>query len=376
MNTIGYSGPTYLFIIPEEMYGEVGKLKASHLNTKNADIYFLSKMKKVKFDKLFYKVTNDALVEIKVLIANKDKGYKQEKVKIEIIDYFYLLPHIRNEFENKDAFFFYVLYNLFRPKNYFFNTILEILKKFYRKKLILKETVFNIMKYIYSSEVKVKFDSDYSILIEEPILKILTDEEKIKLLEETYPEEYERIINLNEEPFDKESLKKVDHSKLEEKYNSNSIVLSIDQVVNLLNIDVGEQEILYIGQTNREPFERLLTHEKLQQLTSSFLRNDNEAIVVHLLSFKTFYNLNINNKLNQKDKLTALEAELISYFKPDMNEIFKDGDRQKWAHIKNLKKLGIKQIFIELDIDGQYCKFITKNIRNDNPNKHIIQVQL
>lgn len=375
MNIIGYSGPKYLFLIPEEMYGEVGKLKSSHFNTKNADIYFLSKMKKVKFDKLFYKVTKDALIEIKVLVANKDKAYEEKKVKIEIIDYFYLLPHIINEFENKDTFFFYILYNLFRPKNYFSNIILEISKKFYRKKLILKETVFNIMKYIYSSEVKVTFDSDYTILIDEPILKILTDEENIKLLEEIYPEEYERIINLNEEPFDKESLKKVDHSKLG-KYNSNSIVLSIDQVVNLLNIDVGEQEILYIGQTKREPFERLLTHKKLQELTSSFLRNDNEAIVVHLLSFQTYSNLNIYSKLTKKDILTALEAELISYFKPEMNDIFKDGNRQEWTHIKNIKKLGIEHIFIELDIDGQYCKFITNHIRNDNPNKHIIEVQL
>lgn len=374
-NFIGYSGPLYMFITPEEMYGELGKLKSSHINYKEADIYFLSKMKKVKFVKSFKKVTKNASVEIKVKVSNGDDSYKEQKGEIEIADFFYSLPHIEKEFRSKDEFLFYILYSLYVPKNFIWDKILKTAKGFFIKGLLSEEALFRLMKYIYSKEIKVEFFSDYTISIDEPISKILTDEEGLKIQKELFPERHEEILDLNNEPFDKDSLSKVDHSKLDE-FNSESIILSIDQIVNMFNINVGVQEILYIGQTQREAFERLLPHEKLQELTSKFLRNDNEAIVVHLFGFQVFSNLISYPKLKPKDKLTALEAELIKYFRPEMNDIFKNGNRNSWDHIKNMKKLGLKEIMIELDIDGQYCKFTTNKVKKENPNQHIIRIKL
>lgn len=374
-NFIGYSGPLYMFITPEEMYGELGKLKSSHINYKEADIYFLSKMKKVKFDKSFKKVTKDASVEIKVMVFNKDGSYKEQKGEIEIVDFFYSFPHIKKDFRSKDEFLFNILYSLYIPQKFIWKKILKIAKGFFIKGLLSEEVLFKLLKYIYSTEVKVEFFSDYTISIDEPISKILTDEEGLRVQQELFPDRHEEILNLNNEAFDKESLEKVDYAKLDE-YNSESIILSIDQIVNKFDIDVGEQEILYIGQTQREAFERLLPHEKLQELTSKFLRNDNEAIVVHLFGFQVFSNLISYHKLKSDDKLTALEAELIKYFRPEMNDKFKNGNRNSWKHIKNMKKLGVKEIMIELDIDGQYCRFTTKKVKKENPNQHIIRIKL
>jgi len=372
---IGYSGPLYMFITPEEMYGELGKLKSSHINYKEADIYFLTKMKKVKFDKSYSDVTSDASIKIKVLLFDKNGKREIKNGKVQIIDFFYSLPHIRKSFKSSNEFIFYVLYNLYAPKKSFWRKSLNILKKLFINNLISENFLFTLMKFIYSKEVKIEFLSDYTIGIDEPIATILTDEKSLKLQKELFPEKHEEIIKLNEKPFDKDALKNVDHSRLG-KLNSKSLVLSIDQVVNILDIDVGEQEILYIGQTKREPFERLLPHEKLQELTSTFLRNDSEAIVVHLFGFQIISNLMSYNKLTSDDKLTTLEAELIHYFKPEMNDKFKNGNRNTWKHIKNIKKCGLQEIFIELDIDGQYCKFLTEAIKKDNPNQHIIRIKL
>lgn len=375
---IGFSGPLYLFLTPGEMYGEIGKLKSCHKNYKESDIYFLTKMKHTKFDEKFKKNIKGQ-VKIKVLV-----GDEKFKVSLDPVDYIFKVGKYKRLFNNKDELFFYFMHNIFIPSKKYNLILLKTCKKLFLKNILSEVIYINILKYLYSMEVKVTFLTPYTISIDEPFTKIITDKKKNEEFKNKFPDKYQEIENFMNRDFDSECIKNIKTHKLPYA-DIDAINFSIDQIINLENIDVGEQEILYIGQTDREPFERLLPHEKLQELTSRFLRNDKEAIVIHLFGFKSllFGNSQLKHtlpndkkKLSNKEIITILEAELINYFKPQMNSDYKDGIRKNWKHIKKLKNLRYSHIFVELDIDGQYCKFKTDEVINENMNQHIIQTSI
>ncbi len=362
-----------MFITPEEMYGELGKIKSCHLHHKEADIYFLTKMKKVKFDISSKKIRKNGTIEVSVLLGDENGNFKIKKGVIEIIDFFYSMPHIQQSFENKNQFFFYMLDNEFLPKKKLNRFFFKLSKLLHSKNIIPVTSYFSILSYFYSDEVNIDYLSPYTLCINEPLAKLLTDEKRIAQQKVLYPDEHRTIEELNMKPYDDECLQDIDHSRLPNYYEK-SLILTIDQIINILDIDVGMQEVMYIGQTVREPFERLLPHEKLQELTSRFLRNDGEALVIHMFGFQTFSNTLQFSQLSFNDKITTIEAELIKYFKPEMNDKYKNGNRERWKHIKALKKLGMEEIFLELDLDGQYCKFTSKAVQKTNPNQHIIRI--
>lgn len=375
---IGYSGPSYLFLTPNEMYGEIGKLKSCHKKYKQADLYFLTKMKHTKFNENYNEIKN-AKVQIKVLV-----GEKEINVSINPISYFYQMEHFKNLFKSEDELLLNILHNSYIPNRKYHRIMFNTSRRLFLNNFLSSSLYIQILKYIYSKEIKVSFLSPYTISIDEPILKIITDEQKNKEFKNKFPEKYQAMQNSVSVEFDLECIKNIEHNKLPY-YDIEAMNYSIDQIINIENIDVGEQEILYIGQTEKEPFERLLPHEKLQELTSTFLRNDKEAIVIHLFGFQTILTANAKlkhtlvldkNKLTNKEMLTTLEAELINYFKPEMNSDYKNGIRKNWEHIKKLKSLNYSNIFIELDIDGQYCKFKTDTINIFNMNQHIIQISI
>ena len=362
MKALIFSEPTYIFMTPDEMYGELGKLKSCHKYAKNANIYFITKMKKVKFDTRYKKVDLNGNITLKII-----RGDKVEKVKFDPIDYIYNInrSYFQEIFKSKNNFFIYLMHNQYLSQKSHIRLLINILKKTFSKNIISKKIYFKLMKIIYAKEVNIIFSSAYTVNIDEPILKASTlidteDHHEVVPFDNQYDEDCYSNVNM-------------DNLKFRE---TGTITLTIDQIINLNNIDVGDQEVLYIGQTKREPFERLLPHEKLQKLIATHTRNEHEAIVVHLFNFKQLGKYSDDNKLEKSDKITTLEAELIHYFKPTENNHYKDSSRSTWNHIKKLKSLKYSDIAIELNIDGEYCKFRTNTINLDNKNIHAMQVKI
>ena len=123
--SIGFTGPSYLFLTPNEMYGEIGKLKQCHKNYKQADIYFLTKMKHVKFNENYIEIKKNKII-IKIICAGIEK-----KVIIDTIDHIYNIKHLKNIFNNKEELFFYMLHNEYKTKNRYLNFIYNNVKKLF-----------------------------------------------------------------------------------------------------------------------------------------------------------------------------------------------------------------------------------------------------
>lgn len=362
---IAFTEPTYMFIQPDEMYDEIGKLYESHNYYKNGEIYFITKMKKAYFEQK-YKVKNNSLIELN-FFANG----KKYKTNIDVIKIMYEAEYCKNKFINQNDFFINFMHYIYKPSSFILNVMLVNLKKLYLNKLIDNKKYIKYLKYIFSKEIKVKYLSGFRISIFNPISKFITDEKLLKEFELNSPLEFEKMKKSLDHIFDKKRVEKIDFSKIT---SSSEITLeiSIDQIINYNNIDVGNQEILYIGQTKKEPFDRLHEHKILQEYLAKFQRNDKEQILLHIFNFK-IWDINkttktilkeLNKKINLEDKITIIEAELINYFCPEKNIHYTKDNRKEWEHIKKLKKLNYSEVAFELNMDKEYCRFCTTKIRS------------
>lgn len=363
-----------MFLTPEQMYEEQGKLRAAHKHYQNADIYFLTRMQKVRFEPKKFRVSRNGEI-LGVLSLGDPTGIcKKLNFSFPPLEALYSMKHISPQFKDLEHFFVYALVHIYKPKCVKARLAYWMAQRLYKRKLFSKLVIF-LMKWSYSRDLHVVSDSPYEICFVDPIASQLIKDQKVEELKSSSPEVYKKYRTLQDSEWDTERLKTVDFSKLKDFHSSTLLLpLTVDQVVSHFDIDVGNQEILYIGKTEREPFERLLPHEKLQELQSKFLRNDGEAIVIHLLGFQKN---DIDNgiqkptSLSRTDAITTVESELINYFKPVMNEKYVEDDgKRTWSHIKTLTSSGYEQIATELDIDGQYTKFETAHIKNANPNSH------
>lgn len=283
------------------------------------------------------------------------------------------MKRISTQFSSRENFFVYVLlyhYKPQRPKSRLAHWIGSRLLV----RGIAQELGSSLLKWSYSREVRVSHKNAYEISIDDPLARELTDDNKVEEMKQSNPAAYERMQALFDADWDTEMLKSVDYKKLPGSPRRGALRLTVDQVINHFEVDVGPQEIVYIGKTEREPFERLLPHEKLQELQSRFLRNDGEAIVVHLFGFRVFDVEGEEMKescINASEAVTANEAELINYFKPVMNDKYvRDAGKRTWAHMASLTSKGYRQIVTLLEVDGQYTKFVTKETDNVDPNRH------
>jgi hypothetical protein len=375
MNKVLYlGGPTWTFLTPEQMYDEEGKLRTAHYNYNNADIYFITKMRKVRFDTSKSQITPDGKLNLTVTLGDPNGKHKVINFTFPYVFVLYEMKHIKPKFESLEQFYRFALVNHFFPKSSI-SRLLYKAAKYLALGNFQPDLGWKLMKWAYSKEVKVHHNSPYEVSIVDPLVEDITNPEKVEQYKVTKPMQYERDQQLLNSELNVEKLKNVDFNKLPGAEDGLHVSrLTIDQVINLHQVDVGGQEVLYIGKTNREPFKRLLPHEKVQELESKFLRNDGEALVVHLLGFQKIGLVNrvqAKTKLKKEIETTACEAELINYFKPVMNSDYvKDKGRPKWEHILEIKSAGYKQIAVELDIDKQYTKFTTAKLDTPHKNRH------
>lgn len=379
MKTLYFAGPTWMFVTPEQMYGEEGKLRSAHKHYKNADIYFLTKMRKVRFKPEKSGITGDGKIKVVVSLGDPTGQHDETTFVFPAIELLYSMEHISTQFRSRENFFVYVLLYYYKPQR-----LRSRLAHWIGSRLIVKriaqEMACSLLKWSYSREVRVSHKNAYEISIEDPLARALTDDNKVEEMKQSNPAAYERIQALFDADWDTELLKSVDYKKLPGSSRKGTLRLTVDQVINHFEVDVGPQEIVYIGKTEREPFERLLPHEKLQELQSRFLRNDGEAIVVHLFGFKVFDVEGVEMKetcINASEAVTANEAELINYFKPVMNDKYvRDAGKRKWVHMVSLKSKGYRQIVTLLEVDGQYTKFVTAEADSVDPNRHMFVTDL
>lgn len=372
---IAFSEPSYIFIRPDEMYDEIGKLYASHNYYKDGEIYFITKMKKAYFNRK-YKVKNNSLVELNFIV--NEKSYKTD---IDIIKFLYEHDYYKSKFNNENEFFINIMHNVYIPSNFLLNFFFISIKKLYSNKLIDEIRYLKYLKYIFSKEIKVNFLSDYKISIYDPISKIIADEKMLEEFKKNSPKEFDRMKKSLDHTFDKDRISEIDFSKISSS-NDISLDLSIDQIINYNNIEVGNQEILYIGQTKREPFDRLHEHKILQEYLAKFQRNDKEQIILHIFNFKVWdinkvtssIKKSLNKKIKIDDKITAIESELINYFIPEKNVHYTKENRKEWEHIKRLKKLNYTEIAFELNMDNEYCRFSTSKIPSSK--KHFLRITI
>jgi hypothetical protein len=378
MKNFHFEGPTWAFLTPDQMYDEEGNLRRSHKHYQNADIYFMTVMKKCLFNPLKTKVSLNGDINCELLIGDPEsKTYQRISVSYPLSEIWYAMPSVKASFKTREEFLFTVLFNQHMPRSGFKRKIYKFIKRLIKRKIINTNLGSKILVAIYSSEIKVRHETRYEINVFDPLVESMTDSKKAEEARRANPELYA----LNDADWIIDKKEKIDFSKLPGADSVENCRLKIDQVINHYNIDVGGQRIVYIGKTEQEPFDRLFPHTKLNELNGKLSVNEFESLVVHLLGFLNFdtpvYSLPPKTSIPKSDATTIVEAELINYFKPQENEDYvKDKGKSQWKHIKLLSKKGYRKIRGLLDIDGPYAKFYTPHIGGNGKNRHEVDVDL
>jgi hypothetical protein len=374
-----FGGPTWIFLTPEQMYGEEARLREANKNYQNADIYFLTKMRKVRFDVSKTKVTASGKVQVSITVGDPSGEHETRKLEFSPVELLYSLKFVSQQYASSEHLFVKALFLLYEPKR-----VLARLAHFLGKKIIRpggrQKLGISLMKWAYARDLRVKHDSPFELSLIDPLAVKMIDDGKVEEMKLSNPVAYERMRASLDEEWDASRLKEIDYDALPGA--PGTLRLTLDQLVNYFGVDVGPQEILYIGKTKRSPFARLLPHKALQEMQAKFLRNEGEAIVAHLFGFKSF---DVNNGETRSSIMakalatTCVEAELINYFKPVMNTHYvEDVKRPTWKHIRTLTaRKAYSQIAVELSLDGQYTKFQTKTSPlRENQNRHCFSVNL
>ncbi|MDO6684507.1 MULTISPECIES: hypothetical protein [unclassified Agarivorans] len=377
MKTFNLEGPTWAFFTPEQMFGEEAKLRAAHKHYINADLYMLTKMNKVFFDTKKTRVTRDGSLSMVLHVGNQEKKeFDKIKLKFPLIISTYTIPSVKETFSSMKECFATLLYRQYVPRSDRKKTVVKIAKGLHRRGILTDKALFKVLMLVYSTEIKFEHKTPYEVSVYDPIIECTTDNEKAKLARQKNPRRYE----LNDANWDLEKKKEVNFDELpgfNETYNATFMV---DQVVNLLDVDVGGQEVIYIGKTEQDDFNRLSAHNKLNKLNALHLRDEYKSNVVHLLGFKHYETIgfsNRNSNIKNSDAISTAEACLINYFKPrDNTHYVDDSGADGWKHRKVLKKKKYTNIKVLLDIDGQYTKFYTKHLGHQGKNSHDFEFRI
>lgn len=378
MKTFHFDGPDWAFLTPEQMYDEEGKLRRAHKYYQNADIYFLTVMNKCLFNPKKTKVTADGNIQCEVWVGDPEKRtFRHLTVVFPLIDIVHALPGILNKFPDQNEFLTYALLNRYLPKNTLKRQLYHVVKRGLAKNILSTGFALKVLRAIYASEITIRHTTRFEINIFDPITDAITNEQKAAESKAHHPD-FHALNNAN---WDTQQTAKIDYSKLPGANEKENCRLTIDQIVNRFDIEVGNQKIAYIGKTEQQPFDRLFPHVKLNELNSKLAKNEYETLVIHLFGFKMFdmplTSWPATTLLSKSDAVTITEAELINYFKPSANEDYvKNDGKPNWKHIRLLLKNKYESIRGLLDIDGRYAKFYTSQVGELKLNRHEIDVDL
>jgi len=307
----------YIFLRNEKLQNENIDLLKKHEIVKKSNIYFVTKIKKIRFNNVSIKFNGN----IKgILSVGKDKI----PFSYPLIEFYFSMPEIKKYFKNKINFL-----------NTYYNckSNINILNK-----LCIKYKFYKDFKINYNLS---NADGKY-IYINAGLTKKLTNETD-ELIIHT-----ENFLGLLE---------------------SNNAIGNLD----------FNGELIYIGKS-KEVITRTSKHDKFSKFYSQlnddeellfyFLEFDDATLSIDnysiLNNFKVISNFEVD-EITKENRINLIEASLINYFKPILNKQEKDVNLEKSNKINEyLKKNNFTNIHIELITEGIISKFGNKIIKHNN----------
>lgn len=308
----------YIFLRNEKLQDESINLIKEHEIVKNSNIYFVTKIKKIRFSK------NTSINFNGNLKGSLSVGKDKIPFNYPLIEFYFSMPGIENHFKNRFNF----------------------LNTYYKCKLGINILNKLCMKYKFYKDFKINYNlsntDGKNIYINAGLTKKLTNE-------------IDELIIHGENFF----------GLLE---SSNAIG----------NLDFNG-ELIYIGKS-KEITTRTSKHDKFSKFYSQL--NDDEELLFYFLefddsnlsidnyptlnNFKVISNFEVD-EITKENRINLIEASLINYFKPILNKQEKDTDLEKSNKVNEyLKKNNFTNIHIELITEGTISKFGNKIIRHNN----------
>jgi hypothetical protein len=317
----------YIFLKNTKLQkGYIEYLK-EHEIVKKSNIYFVSKIKKIRF----------CIKNLKIGFNGNLCGalyYGNEKIKFNypLIDFYYSIPEINNHF-NSPLEFLNTYYTCSIPIDFIQQLCIKY--KFYKNSAI---------------NTKLSNNDGKNIIVNSSLMYKLTN--------------YTDQITIESENF-----------------------FGLLEQDGLLPKTIEcYPELIYIG-ISKDITSRTSKHDKFSKFYEEL--NDDEELLFYFLefdeaelsidnlynNFKVISNDYVNN-INDTNKIQLLETSLINYFKPKLNTQKKDSDLTTSKKVDEcLKKNGFTDINIEIDVAEEILSTFG-NYRTSHSNKHFIEFTL
>ena len=134
------------------------------------------------------------------------------------------------------------------------------------------------------------------------------------------------------------------------------------QAINFFDLPGPKLDIIYIGSSVSNAFSRLYKHDKWGRMQAEKKRNEDLLVYFSELEGDTFQHQSAegfslitrsDHGVMAKDETLISEMALISYFKPNYNELHKERDISNSERVdRALKKAGFDEVAVELILEG------------------------
>lgn len=307
----------FIFLRNEKLQDEYITLLKDHNIVSNSNIYFVTKVKKIRFDK------NLSIGFNFNLKGNLFVGKTKLPFNYPLINFYFSIPLLQEIFPTK-----------FDLINYYYGSNFKI----------------NFLNQLY---MRYKFYKDFKIN------NVLSDSDG-------------KNVYINS------GLTKKITNEMDELLIFSENFLGLLDSENLISNQIFKGDIIYIGKS-KEITKRTSNHEKFSKFYSQlkddeellfyFLEFDDSNLSIEdykLLNFKIVSNLEID-EITKENRISLIEASLINYFKPILNNQEKNKELIKGNKVKEfLLKNGFTNIHIELITEGLLSKFGNSCISHSN----------
>lgn len=317
----------YIFLTNDKLQDNQLSIIKKHEIVKNSNIYFVTKIKKIRLDISSLKIGFNYNLKGAFFVGKEKMPFSYS-----LVDFYFSIPQIEKYFKSKFAFV-----------NYYYDCNLKL-------------------RFINDLCMRYKFRKDFRIN------KLLSDSDGKNIL-----------INSR---LSKKLTKETDELII---FAQN--IFGLLEANNMLEIDNFIGDLIYIGKS-KDITKRTSTHDKFSKFYSNL--KDDEELLFYFLEFDDS-NLSIDqyeilnnfrlitnteiDEVTKDNRISLIEACLINYFKPILNEQEKNSDIVKSGKVDvHLRKNSFTKIHIEFVTEGVLSKF--GNDTTLHSNTHNIEYDL